>query len=207
MDPSINGSTSLNATAIRHDLTNTVRVDVLGTLNQATRPSLCRMIHKLRSMGIQSLITVDLSYAARVESAALAGLRVDLNATDGGPGDGVSLVLGRGTASDQPEDSAVITILDTSDAPEDGFTLALKNASFPGGPSCLTLTLAVRPLELYSDDELLAASDEVFSLLDDPGAVGGPDLLGHYHDIGQEILRRTPLSGLVDPPGQWQPAG
>ncbi len=205
MDTSFNGTTSLNATASRHDPTNTVRVDVLGTLSQATRPSLGRMIHKLRSMGIQSHIAVDLSHAARVESAALAGLRADLNATGGGPGGGVSLVLARGTGTERPEDSAGVTILDISEAPEDGITLALDNASLPGGPS--SLTLAVRPLELYSDEELLAASDEVFSLLDDPGAMGGPDLVGQYHDIGQEILSRTPLSGLLDPPGQRQPAG
>ena len=68
------------------------------------------------------------------------------------------------------------------------------------------MPLAIRPLEEYSDEELFAASDEVFSLLDDPEAVGGSDLLGRYNDIGQEILRRTPLSDLLNPAGERQAA-
>ena len=43
-----------------------------------------QIIQRVRRMGIISHIRVDLGLAAFVESAALAGLRNDLNAIDGG---------------------------------------------------------------------------------------------------------------------------
>jgi hypothetical protein len=46
------------------------------------------------------------------------------------------------------------------------------------------------PLAEYSDDELLAASDSVFGMLDDPAAIAGTELLARYDAIGMEISRR-----------------
>ena len=177
MDHPFNADTSLNASTSHDGLTNTVRINVHGNLSQASRPSLVHMIHDLRSRGVQSHVNVDLSRASLVESAALAGLRQDLNAMEGAAGTaggGVSLVLTMDEAAWQSGDS--------------------EEASQPS-----LVALPGRPLEEYSDDELFAASDTVFSLLDDPGTVRGSDLLGRYNDIGQEIVRRTPLSELLDP--------
>ncbi len=47
-----------------------------------------------------------------------------------------------------------------------------------------------RPLAGYSDDELLAASDSVFGLLDNPAGMARSGLLATYDDIGLEISRR-----------------
>jgi hypothetical protein len=46
------------------------------------------------------------------------------------------------------------------------------------------------PLAKYSDDELLAASDSIFAMLDDPAAIAGTELLARYDAIGMEISRR-----------------
>jgi hypothetical protein len=47
-----------------------------------------------------------------------------------------------------------------------------------------------RPLARYSDDELLAASDSVFGMLDDPAELAATGLLASYDEIGLEISRR-----------------
>ncbi len=207
MDHASHGTAGLNATTSRDDLTDTVRIDVLGSLDQASRPSLIHMIQRLRSVGIQSHISVDLSHAARVGSAALAGLRSDLNAMDGAPGTlvgGVSLML-TGTDAEQPDHRTNAPLPEITNVLEVEFAAAWETGSREDSrPS--SVPLAIRPLEEYSDEELFAASDEVFSLLDDPEAVGGSDLLGRYNDIGQEILRRTPLSDLLNPAGERQAA-
>jgi ABC-type transporter Mla MlaB component len=204
MDYPSNGSADLNATISRDEVTDTVRIDVLGNLNQASRPVLVHMIQRLRSNGIQSHIRVDLSHAARVQSSALAGLRKDLNAMEGGPGTlggGVSLML-TGVDEEQPADNTVVPLPIISEVLEEEFAAAFDAAESDTGSEEVaersSVPLAIRPLEEYSEDELYAASDEVFSLLDDPEAVGGPDLLGRYNDIGEEILRRTPLSEILD---------
>lgn len=208
-DPS-NAVTCLNATATRDELTNTVWIDVLGTLDQTSRPSLVDMIQDLRSTGIQSHITVDLSKAALVESAALARLREDLNAMEGTPGaaaGGVSLALTAAEPGPRPEGSGRAGLLGISDGPEDEFAAAFESG-FQGIAHQSSVVMPDRPLEEYSDDELFAASDAVFSLLDDPGTVGGPDLLGQYNDIGHEIVRRSPLGELLAPATLAQdPAG
>ncbi len=46
------------------------------------------------------------------------------------------------------------------------------------------------PLTGFSDDELLAASDSVFGLLDDPADMAGSELLATYDEISLEISRR-----------------
>lgn len=205
-------ATSLKATASRDDLTNTVRIEVVGTLDQTSRPSLVDMIRDLRSTGIHSHINVDLSRAALVESAALAGLREDLNAMDGTPGTaagGVSLAF-TGKEPMPQGDSSGAGRLEISDGPEDEFAAAFESGREGFTPQS-TVAMPDRPLEEYSDDELFAASDAVFTLLDDPGTVGGADLLGQYNDIGQEIVRRSPLKELLNPatlvPGSARPDG
>ena len=65
-------------------VSDVVRISVRGSLTQASRPSLMHIIQRVRRMGIISHIRVDLGLAAFVESSALAGLRNDLNAIDGG---------------------------------------------------------------------------------------------------------------------------
>jgi hypothetical protein len=207
MDHPLNGAAGLNATTSRVDLTDTVRIDVLGSLDEASRPSLVHMIQRLRSMGVQSHVSVDLSHAARVESTALAGLRTDLNTMEGAPGTlggGVSLIL-TGVDAEQPADNTVVPLREITEVLEAELAAAVETGR-RGGSEPSLVPLAVRPLEEYSDEELFAASDEVFSLLDDPEALGGPDLLGRYNDIGQEILRRTPLSEILNPAGERQAA-
>ena len=75
---------SLNAHVKIDTVSDTVRIDVLGSLTQASRPTLMQTIQRIRQMGITSHIRVELGGASFVESAALAGLRNDLNAIDAG---------------------------------------------------------------------------------------------------------------------------
>jgi hypothetical protein len=115
-----------------------------------------------------------------------------------------------GVDAEQPADNTVVPLREITDVLEADLAAAVEAAVETGarGDSEPSLApLAIRPLEEYSDAELFAASDEVFSLLDDPEALGGPDLLGRYNDIGQEILRRTPLSEILNPAGEQQAAG
>lgn len=159
-------------------VSDVVRISVRGSLTQASRPSLMHVIQRVRRMGIISHIRVDLGLAAFVESSALAGLRNDLNAIDGGsagsetagmpaPG-GVSLEL-----TMHRDDSAALPTLDMS-----GEFLASVDPS------------GTRRLTRFSDDELLAASDSVFGLLDDPADMARSELLATYDEIGIEISRR-----------------
>jgi len=172
MDPSLQAHVKLDV------VSDVVRIDVRGSLTHASRPSLMQIIQRVRRMGISSHIRVDLGRAAFVESSALAGLRNDLNAIDGGgagsevagmpaPG-GVSLEL-----SHHGDDTAVLETLDLSGE----FTASVD----PSGTG---------PLTSYSDDALLAASDAVFGLLDDPADMARTELLATYDEIGIEISRR-----------------
>lgn len=172
-----------------------VRIEVRGTLHHGTRAELVHIIRRLRRMGIRCGICVDLSQAALVESTALAGLRSDLNAMDvnalpGARRAGVSLqlipashdVAPGGSPSGRPLllDDDVTEIFAAEDVAEGG-----------GQPPFIVLEeLYGRPLAEYSDDELLAASDCLFALLDNPQTFDGADLLGRYNDVGLEILRR-----------------
>ncbi|HSO17450.1 MAG TPA: hypothetical protein VLS95_16010 [Arthrobacter sp.] len=171
---------SLNAHVKVDTVTDTVRIDVLGSLTQATRPTLMQTIQRIRQMGITSHVRVEIGGASFVESAALAGLRNDLNAIDGGdiPGDvagalrtgGVSLEL----STHRFDPAAALQPLDLA-----GEFKASIDAS------------GTRPLTGYSDDELLAASDSVFGLLDNPADMARSELLATYDDIGLEISRRA----------------
>lgn len=194
-------------------VTDIVRIDVQGSLNQESRPSLVHIIRRVRRMGISSHIRVDLSGAAFIESAALAGLRNDLNAIDGETfagvdGQGVSLhmaatggaagsgILGQSLAI--PESLAITDLL------TDGFMDGLPHVeTMPDSPG--QGLLAGRALGECSDDELLAASDLLFALLDTPQAFGGADLLARYNDIGHEISLRQSEDGVLQPQAEEEP--
>ena len=182
MDRALNALVNLDVPA------DTVRIDVRGSLNHESRPDLVHIIRRVRRMGIRSHIRVDLSQAALVESAALAGLRSDLNAMDitalaGIDGAGVSLQISTSTGSWTPAGRTV-------PASDDDALLPDVSREFLGVPAARLEDLFSRPLQEYSGEELLAASDTLFALLDNPRALAGSDLLGRYNDIGREILRR-----------------
>jgi hypothetical protein len=179
-----------------------VRIDVRGSLNQDSRPGLVQIIRRIRRMGIRSHICVELSRAVMVESSALAGLRIDLNAIDTGSlpgihGAGVSLDLSPAGGEWAAAPGQPLTILDgfsaggVADMDAPGYPAAFSGEA---GIPLLDLTgfevLCGRALQDYSDEELLLASDTLFTLLDNPAAFPGSDLLGRYDDIGQEMLRR-----------------
>ena len=156
----------------------TVRIDIRGTLSPASRPDLLQEIQRIRRMGITHPITVDLSRAAYVESSALAGLRIDLNAQDArmqglssATVPGVSLVVMAGSGQGMADVGTDLAVL-----------------PYPSQPA--TAEAAFRPLSSYSSPELLAASDAVFRLLDDPAGHGGNELLAQYEAICEELSRR-----------------
>lgn len=183
---------------VKLDVTSdVVRIDVRGSLNQDSRPALVLTIRRIRRMGITAHIRVDFSQAAFVESAALAGLRNDLNAIDGGAseggastGSGVSLDFmprRENLAADTGVGSKVVEI-----------TGEIAASIDPSG---------CRPLARYSDDELLAASDSVFGMLDDPAAIAGTELLARYDAIGLEISRRESAEASRKDAADSVPAG
>jgi hypothetical protein len=158
----------------------TVRIDIRGCLARKSRPDLLQEIQRIRRLGITYPITVDLSRAAFVESSALAGLRMDLNAQDcclQGPssaaGPGVSLVVLAGSGQDMVESRTDLAVLPYSSQP----AIAAGSTAF-------------RPLSSYSSPELLAASDAVFGMLDDPAGRCGNELLAQYEAICEELSRR-----------------
>ncbi|MGP4031060.1 hypothetical protein [Pseudarthrobacter sp. 1C304] len=169
---------SLNAQVRIDTVSDTVRIDVLGSLTQISRPSLMQTIRRVRQMGITSHIRVELGSAAFVESAALAGLRADLNAVDGGAGPVA------GTAA---KGSGVSLMLSTGVL---GPAAALQPLDLAGEVQTPMDTSGLRPLAGYSDDELLAASDSVFGLLDNPAVMARSELLATFDDISLEIARR-----------------
>jgi hypothetical protein len=171
-----------------------VRIEVRGSLTCGSRPHLIHIIRRVRRMGIRCHISVDLSQAELVESSALAGLRGDLNVLDAntlaGGGAGVSLQLTPlarsaslgGSSSDQP--------LPMDDDIRELFPGGRFAGEYPHLPVMWIEELYGRPLTEYSNDELLAASDALFALLDSPQTQDSADLLGRYNDIGLEIHRR-----------------
>ncbi|MEO5318500.1 hypothetical protein PV761_07935 [Arthrobacter sp. CC3] len=157
-----------------------VRIDVRGSLNQESRPALVHVIRRIRRMGVTAHIRVDLSQAAFVESPALVGLRNDLNAVDGGTSDG-------GPAAGSGVSLEFMPRLDSM-GPDAG--PGVKTVEITGEFAASIDPSGCGPLAQYSDDELLAASDSVFGLLDDPAAIAGTELLAQYDAIGVEISRR-----------------
>lgn len=196
----------LHALATRDVLTDTVRIDIRGSLNEESRPALMHMIRRVRDMGIPSHIHVDLSRAAFVESSALAGLRTDLNAVDevalpGMAGHGVSLILTTPADAAPPQGSVNELSLAITDELTDGFNESIEAEA----PDPMDAMFG-RPWADYSDDELLLASDSIFALLDNPEAFAGSDLLARYNEIGQELSRRNPFGGLHEPAREGQAA-
>lgn len=157
-----------------------VRIEVRGSLNQESRPALVHVIRRIRRMGITAHIRVDFSQAACVESPALVGLRNDLNAIDSGASDGDAPTATGVSLEFMPRPDALV--------PEAG--QGTKTLEITGEFAASIDPSGYGPLTQYSDDELLAASDSVFGLLDDPAAIAGTELLAQYDAIGMEISRR-----------------
>ena len=180
MDQSLNAQVKLDIAL------DVVRIDVRGSLTQHSRPSLMQLLQRVRRMGITSHIQVNLGRAAFVESAALAGLRNDLNAIDGA----AALV---DTAGALPSSAGVSLELNPSGENTAGLPALDLSADFTASID----TSGTRPLNVYSDDELLAASDSVFGLLDNPADMARSQLLATYEEIGLEISRREAGIGTV----------
>jgi hypothetical protein len=172
--------TSLNAQPTLDIASDIVRIDVRGSLTQQSRPVLMQLIQRVRRMGITSHIRVNLGFAVLVESAALAGLRNDLNAIDGA----AALVE---TAGALPSSAGVSLELNPlRDAP----SAAVRPLDLSADFSASIDATGTRPLNVYSDDELLAASDSVFGMMDNPADMARTQLLATYDEIGLEISRR-----------------
>jgi anti-anti-sigma regulatory factor len=170
---------SLNAHVKLDTASDVVRIDVRGSLTQASRPSLLQTIQRVRHTGINSHIRVHLGHAQFVESSALAGLRSDLNAIDG--------VAQLDVAGELPGSSGVSLELNpTTDDPNS----VLRSLDLDGDATAATDSSGTGPLTVLSDDELLAASDTVFGMLDNPADMASSELLATYDEIGLEISRR-----------------
>lgn len=174
MDRKLHALVKLDVTA------DVVRIDIRGSLNQDSRPALVHVIRRIRRMGITSHIRVDFSRAVLVESLALVGLRNDLNAIDGGATD-AGISTGSGVSLEFMARREVLPL-------EAG--AASKSIEITGEFAASIDDAGFRPLAKYSDDELLAASDCVFGLLDEPTSFSGTELLAQYDAIGTEISRR-----------------
>ncbi|MCB5291819.1 hypothetical protein BJQ90_01247 [Arthrobacter sp. SO3] len=171
---------SLNAQVKLDIASDVVRIDVRGSLTQLSRPTLMQLVSRVRRLGITSHIRVDLGRATFVESAALAGLRNDLNAIDGA----AALV---DTAGALPSSAGVSLELTPF---VENTAAALPSLDLSTEFSASIDASGTRPLNVYSDDELLAASDSVFVLLDNPADMARSQLLATYDEIGLEISRR-----------------
>lgn len=171
---------TLNAHVTLDTVSDVVRIDVRGSLTQASRPSLLQTIQRVRHMGINSHIRVDLGRAQFVESSALAGLRADLNAADGG-------VAQPDGAADLPDPTGVSLELNPhADEPD----AVLRSLDLD-----LDVTASVDSSESgvltgFTDDELLAASDSVFGMMDNPAEMANSGLLASYDEIVLELSRR-----------------
>lgn len=173
---------TLHAHARLDIASNLVLIDVRGSLTQDSRPSLVEIIKRIRRMGITSCIRVDLGRAAFVESSALAGLRHDLNAVG---------AAATPTAGALPVECTVS--LELNPRIQDP-AVVLESLDLSAGLLASLDDSGTGPLARYSDDELFAASDSVFGLLDDP-AITRPELLATYDEISLEIRRRQGHSG------------
>lgn len=171
---------SLNAQVKLDIASDVVRMDVRGSLTQLSRPTLMQLVSRVRRLGITSHIRVNLGLATFVESAALAGLRSDLNVIDGAAG----LVDMAGAL---PSSFGVSLELDPF---VENIAAALPSLDLSTEFTASIDTSGTRPLNVYSDDELLAASDSVFGLLDNPADMARSQLLATYDEIGLEISRR-----------------
>lgn len=170
--------------------TDAVEIDVRGSLNQDSRPALVHIVRRIRRMGITSHIRVSFSHAAIVESQALAGLRNDLNAIDGGTTE-VGLATGSGVSLEFTDKPAGFPL---------GAATGVKSIELTGEFAASIDAAGLQPLDKCSDEELLAASDFAFGLLDQPSTPASPVVLAHYDAIGLEISRRESKDGSADAP-------
>ena len=172
---------SLNAHAQLDTASDIVRVDVRGSLTRASRPALLQTIQRVRQAGISSHIRVDLGRAVFVESSALAGLRDDLNAVDGG-------VAALPDVAGALRDPAGVSLeLNPHTGDPDG---ALRSLDLDGDATASVGSSGTGTLTVFSNDELLAASDRVFGMLDNPADMASSELLATYEEITLEISRR-----------------
>jgi hypothetical protein len=169
--------------------TDAVEIDVRGSLNQDSRPALVHIVRRIRRMGVTSHIRVGFSRASLVESQALAGLRNDLNAIDGGTTE-VGLVSGSGVSLEFTDKRASLPL---------GAATGSKSIEITGEFGASIDAAGFQPLDKCSDEELLAASDFAFGLLDQPGTSASPVVLAHYDAIGMEISRRKTQDLKTDP--------
>ena len=172
---------SLNALAKFDTAADIVRIDVRGSLTQASRPALLQTIQRVRQAGISSHIRVELGHAEFVESSSLAGLRDDLNAIDGG-------VPSLPEAARVLPDSTGVS-LELNPHTEDPDAV-LRSLDLDGGSAASIDSSGTGTLTVFSDDELLAASDTVFGMLDNPIDMASSELLATYEEISLEISRR-----------------
>jgi hypothetical protein len=172
---------SLNAHVKLDTASDVVRIDVRGSLTQASRPSLLQTIQRVRAMGISSHIRVGLGHAEFVESSALAGLRDDLNAVDGG------VAALPDVAGALPDSTGVSLELNPH---TDGPNAVLRSLDLGGDVTASLDSAGTGSLTVFSDDALLAASDTVFGMLDNPADMASSELLATYDEIGREISRR-----------------
>ncbi|MET3949039.1 hypothetical protein ABIB49_003765 [Arthrobacter sp. UYCu512] len=160
--------------------TDTVHVDIDGSLTRVSRDALIGITGRIRQIRATSHIQVHLGRAAFVESAALAGLRTDLEAADHRPGD--PPVRGRGVSLDiRPRESTG--------------ALTSRSAATPGNGHRT-------PLSKFTDDDLLTASDFAFAWLDDENGCPDTDvseMLALYELIGKEMSGRGGCT-FPDPP-------
>jgi anti-anti-sigma regulatory factor len=174
MDHSLNAQVKLDVAS------DVIRIDIRGSLNRDSRPALQQLIQRIRRAGMSSHIRVELAHAAFVESSALAGLRNDLNAIDGGSGQ-------LETAGVAPVPAGVSLELQMF---SDDFDRVFQTLDLAGDSMASINPSGTRPLARFSDDELLAASDSVFGKLDDPDTGAPSELLARYEDISLEMTRR-----------------
>ncbi|MEO5993455.1 MAG: hypothetical protein ABIP92_07920 [Arthrobacter sp.] len=156
---------------------DTVHVEIAGNLTKVSRGALISIACRIRQIRPTAHILVRLGHATFVESAALAGLRTDLDALCNDPG--ALPVRGRGISLDIR-------------SRERNPSLSARSAVSPGGGHRTRLND-------FTDNELLTAGDFVFSWLDDESGCPGTnvaDMLAHYEFIGQEMSGR---SGAADP--------
>ncbi len=174
MDQSLNAQVKLDVAS------DVIRIEVRGSLTRNSRPVLMQLIQRIRHAGLSSHIRVDLAHAAFVESTALAGLRNDLNAIDGGSGE-------LEVSGAKPVSAGVSLELQMF---ADDFGRVFQTLDLAGDLAASVDTPGMRPLARFSDDELLAASDSVFGQLDDPATGAPSELLAQYEDISLEITLR-----------------
>ena len=141
-------------------------------------PRHVQLIQRVRRMGITSHIRVDLGTPPSWILGP-AGLRNDLNAIDGA------------AASSTPAGPCRAPHgVSLEPTPTWNAVAALPSLDLLGGLHGVDRHLRDPPADVFSDAELLAASDSAFGLLDKPGGTPAPlQLLGDPTPIGLEISR------------------